>query len=195
MFLNSRRSSTACRTLIESDWYQARWGERYSLTRRAVKHLCNGAGGERRAMTFQSVTGFGADIMVIDDAHDIKSVDSKAIRDDVLRTWDEVLQTRLNDPQTGIFILIMQRSHERDLVGHILAKEFNGMHVCLPAEFERDHPYVFLNPDRCRAALIRAPAAMADQSSANPGTISAGRANRYGKPAFRSKNSSGSTQP
>src|SRR5262249_2131325 len=37
---------------------------------------------------------------------------------------------------------------------------------------------------RCRAALIRAPAAMADQSSANPGTISAGRANRYGKPAY-----------
>ena len=142
----SAEHSTACRTLIESDWYQARWGERCSLTRRAVKHLCNGAGGERRAMTFQSVTGFGADIMVIDDAHDIKSVDSKAIREDVLRTWDEALQTRLNDPQTGIFILIMQRSHERDLVGHILAKEFNGMHVCLPAEFERDHPYVFLNP-------------------------------------------------
>jgi hypothetical protein len=40
----------------------------------------------------------------------------------------------------------MQRSHERDLIGHILAKEFNGMHVCLPAEFEAGHPYVFLNP-------------------------------------------------
>jgi hypothetical protein len=30
---------------------------------------------------------------------------------------------------------------------HILAKEFNGMHVCLPAEFEAGHPYVFLNPN------------------------------------------------
>jgi predicted phage terminase large subunit-like protein len=143
----SEEHSNACRTLIESDWYQARWGERCSLARRAVKHLSNGGGGERRAMTFQSVTGFGADIMVIDDAHDIKSVDSKAVREDVLRTWDEVLQTRLNNPQTGIFIVIMQRSHERDLVGHILAKQFNGMHVCLPAEFERDHPYVFFNPN------------------------------------------------
>jgi predicted phage terminase large subunit-like protein len=143
----SEEHSNASRTLIESDWYQGRWGERCSLTRRAVKHLSNSAGGERRAMTFQSVTGFGADIMVIDDAHDIKSVDSKAIREDVLRTWDEVLQTRLNDPQNGIFIVIMQRSHERDLVGHILAKEFSGMHVCLPAEFERDHPHVFANPN------------------------------------------------
>jgi hypothetical protein len=57
-----------------------------------------------------------------------------------------VLPTRLNDPKTGMFIVIMQRSHERDLIGHILAKEFNGMRVCLPAEFEGGHPYVFLNP-------------------------------------------------
>jgi predicted phage terminase large subunit-like protein len=142
----SGEHSNACRTLIESDWYQTRWSERCSLERRAVKHLSNWAGGERRAMTFRSVTGFGADIIVIDDAHDIKLVDSPAIREEALRTWDEVLQTRLNNPQTGMFIVIMQRSHERDLVGHILAKEFNGMHVCLPAEFERDHPHVFANP-------------------------------------------------
>ena len=45
-----------------------------------------------------------------------------------------------------MYIVIMQRSHQRDLIGHILAKEFNGMHVCLPAEFERGHPYVFLDP-------------------------------------------------
>jgi predicted phage terminase large subunit-like protein len=141
----SEEHSTCCRTLIEGDWYQARWGERCSLARRSVKHLSNCAGGERRAMTFQSVTGFGADIIVVDDAHDITSIDSKVIREAVLRTWDEALQTRLNDPKSGIFIVMMQRSHERDLVGHILAKEFNGMHVCLPAEFECDHPYVFLN--------------------------------------------------
>ena len=185
----SEEHSNACRTLIETDWYQGRWGERCSLARRAVKHLSNGAGGERRAMTFQSVTGFGADIMVIDDAHDIKSVDSKAIRDDVLRSWDEVLQTRLNDPQTGIFILIMQRSHERDLVGHILAKEFNGMHVCLPAEFERDHPHVFANPNwPVLRAPIPAAARMADRRLGKPGTTSANRANPCGRRGFRRKN-------
>ena len=49
----------------------------------------------------------------------------------MLRVWDEVLPTRLNDPKTGIFIVMMQRSHERDLIGHILAKEFNGIHEFL----------------------------------------------------------------
>jgi predicted phage terminase large subunit-like protein len=142
----SDEHSVACRRLVESDWYQRRWGDRVELDYAQVAQFDNLAGGSRRAMSFSSITGFGADIVVVDDAHDIKSVESDGVREQTLRTWDEVLPTRLNDPNTGMFIVIMQRSHERDLIGHILAKEFRGMHVCLPAEFERGHPYLFLNP-------------------------------------------------
>jgi predicted phage terminase large subunit-like protein len=141
----SNEHSDACRKLVSSDWYQARWGMQCRLDRDQIELFSNLAGGERRAMSFSSLTGFGADIIVVDDAHDMKNVDSDVARESVLRTWDEVLQTRLNDPKTGMFIVMMQRSHERDLIGHILAKEFNGMHVCLPAEHERNHPYVFLS--------------------------------------------------
>jgi predicted phage terminase large subunit-like protein len=141
----SNEHSDACRRLVSSDWYQARWGVQCRLDRDQIELFSNLAGGERRAMSFSSLTGFGADIIVVDDAHDMKNVDSDVARESVLRTWDEVLQTRLNDPKTGMFIVMMQRSHERDLIGHILAKEFNGMHVCLPAEHERNHPYVFLS--------------------------------------------------
>lgn len=142
----SNEHSLACRRLIESDWYQRRWGDRVRLNYKQIAQFDNLAGGSRRAMSFSSVTGFGADIIVVDDAHDIENVESNVIREATLRVWDEVLPTRLNDPKSGMFIVIMQRSHERDLIGHILAKEFNGIHVCLPAEFERGHPYVFLNP-------------------------------------------------
>lgn len=140
----SNEQSDACRRLVSSDWYQARWGHQCQLDRDQIELFSNLAGGERRATSFSSLTGFGADIIVVDDAHDMKTVDSEVARETVLRTWDEVLQTRLNDPRTGMFIVIMQRSHERDLIGHILAKEFNGMHVCLPAEHEHAHPHVFL---------------------------------------------------
>jgi predicted phage terminase large subunit-like protein len=143
----SNEHSDACRKLVSSDWYQARWGRQCRLDRDQIELFSNLAGGERRAMSFSGLTGFGADIIVVDDAHDMKTVDSEVARETVLRTWDEVLQTRLNDPSTGMFIVIMQRSHERDLIGHILAKEFNGMHICLPAEHERNHPYVFLKAE------------------------------------------------
>ena len=51
------------------------------------------------------------------------------------------MQTRLNDPKTGAFIIIMQRVHENDLTGHILANEYNDWdHLCLHARYEIGHP-------------------------------------------------------
>ena len=51
------------------------------------------------------------------------------------------MQTRLNDPKTGAFIIIMQRVHENDLTGHILANEDDDWdHLCLPARYEVGHP-------------------------------------------------------
>ena len=80
-----------------------------------------------------------------------KTSRSNVVREATLRVWDEVLPTRLNDPKTGMFIVIMQRSHERDLIGHILAKEFNGMHVCLPAEFEGQPSIRVSEPEMARS--------------------------------------------
>lgn len=153
------RDSVRCRQLIESDWYRRRWGERFRLrpdqntkTRFDTMH-----GGHRISTSFGGLaTGEGGDIIIIDDPHNIRDVDSDTVREDALRVWDEVLPTRLNDPKTGVFIIIMQRSHERDLTGHIIAKELNAeildlaererrawTHVCLPAYFEPDHPLGF----------------------------------------------------
>jgi hypothetical protein len=69
----SDEHSVACRRLVESDWYQRRWGDRVELDYAQVAQFDNLAGGSRRAMSFSSITGFGADIVVVDDAHDIKT--------------------------------------------------------------------------------------------------------------------------
>jgi predicted phage terminase large subunit-like protein len=51
------------------------------------------------------------------------------------------MQTRLNDPKTGAFIIIQQRVHENDLTGHILANEMEDEwdHLMLPARYEVGH--------------------------------------------------------
>ena len=76
----SNEHSLACRRLIESDWYQRRWGDRVQLNYAQIAQFDNLAGGNRRAMSFSSITGFGADIIVVDDAHDIENVESNVIR-------------------------------------------------------------------------------------------------------------------
>ena len=70
-----------------------------------------------------ALTGDGGDIICIDDPHNVVDSDSAKMREGVLEWWDQAMQTRLNDPRTGAFVIIMQRVHEQDLTGHILANE------------------------------------------------------------------------
>ena len=89
------------------------------------------------------ITGEGADIIVFDDPHNVRDVGgaSDLSREGTLRFWDEVMPSRLNDQDHGVFIVIMQRVHERDLSGHILATELGWTHLCLPAVYEPNHPF------------------------------------------------------
>lgn len=151
----SNLHSNQCRTLMESPWYQERWGTRFRLVEKRVEYYSNTMGGSRRALSFAGkLTGFGAHLIFIDDAHNIMSDSYESDRIKVLEAWDNALPSRLNDRMRGTFILSMQRSKENDLVGHVLAKEFNGIHVCLPAEYEGNHPFVYVkNPDPKRQVI------------------------------------------
>ena len=93
-----------------------------------------GAGG--------TITGYGAGkhrpgfggAIIIDDPHKADEARSDAIRGGVIEWFQNTLESRKNGPDTPI-IVIMQRLHERDLVGWLLAGG-NGEeweHVCLPA--------------------------------------------------------------
>ena len=79
---------------------------------------------------------------MVDDAHNVRGAESEKKRTATLEWWDEALSTRLNNPKTGAYVLVQQRVHENDLMGHVLKQ--NALEpwtvLCLPAEFEPDHP-------------------------------------------------------
>ena len=140
----SVRDSVKCRRLITSPWYQNHFGSGFSLTgdQNQKQRFENDKTGQRIATSVDgALTGEGGDIIVIDDPHNVREAESSAVREGVLDWWDQAMQTRLNDPKTGAFILIMQRVHENDLTGHILANEHEEWdHLCLPARYEIGHP-------------------------------------------------------
>ena len=141
----SIRDSVKCRRLIDSRWYKEHFGESFKLTgdQNQKQRFENDKTGARIATSVDgALTGEGGDIIVIDDPHNVRESESSAVRDGVLEWWDQAMQTRLNDPKTGAFIIIMQRVHERDLTGHILANEMDGEwdHLCIPARYEIGHP-------------------------------------------------------
>jgi predicted phage terminase large subunit-like protein len=137
------RDSLKCRRVIESEWYQARWGHMYQLTgdQNAKTRFENDKTGERLA-TPLGATGEGGHRVVIDDPHNMREIHSDAKRKGVIDTWREAISTRTKDPRTA-FVIIMQRGHERDLSGHCLAEETGWTHLCLPMEYERKR-YVFV---------------------------------------------------
>ena len=140
------RDGVKCRRIIQSPKYQRLWGDRYQLLpdQNQKTRFENTAGGYRLSTSETGViTGEGGDIIIFDDPHNVRKIGgaSDVARENSLRFWDEAMSSRLNDPQNGVFVVIMQRVHENDLSGHILKTELGWTHLCLPARYEADHPF------------------------------------------------------
>lgn len=140
------RDARRRRTLVESEWFQTRWGHQLTLDRsvRSLLRMANTAGGEMLSTSVGSqLTGEGGHIIVVDDPHNATEVESQAKRDKVnLNWWGGAMSTRHNNPKVGAFVIIMQRLHEDDLVGHIFRGAEDGEWdvLCLPARFDPAHP-------------------------------------------------------
>ena len=93
-------------------------------------------------------TGMGADIIVIDDPQNPQLARSEVERENANQFFNETLRSRLNQPEIGVFIVIMQRLHENDLTGMLLNKEPNEWdHICLPAEISDNVKPINLKED------------------------------------------------
>jgi len=93
------------------------------------------------------LTGRGADYIIIDDPLKPDEALSETQRRAVNEWFDHTLYSRLNDKQDGVIIIIMQRLHEDDLVGHVMEQE--KWHLLrLPAIAEEDESHLIRS--RCR---------------------------------------------
>lgn len=124
--------SRATRRVMRSPWYR-RTFPRTRLERATEDRLITTLNGGRMATSVGGVlTGVGGDIIIIDDPMKAQEANSQPGRDAVINWFDTTLLTRLNNKQTGVIILVMQRVHMDDLAGHLL-KQGDWAHLDLPA--------------------------------------------------------------
>lgn len=134
----SVRDALRTRTLIESPWYRETFapGWRLNPDQHAKDYYRNTSGGFRLSASVSSKgTGFRGDAIICDDPLNAREQHSEAARKEVLFWWDQVMSSRLNDQRSGAKVIIMQRLHEEDLVGHVLRRG-GYEHLRLPTEFE-----------------------------------------------------------
>ncbi len=140
------RDNIKARRLIRSNWFQARYGNVFTLAndQNAKMKFETDQLGYRMAVSVGSAaTGEGGDILLLDDPHNIDEKESAVKREAALDWFDNTWSTRLNDQQTGAMVVVGQRIHEQDVSGHILeTNDGEWVHLNLPAEYETETPCV-----------------------------------------------------
>ncbi len=113
-----------CRNIMTSPWYRRIFPTRLAAQRQAVQEFVTTRQGYRLATSNGGVlTGRGADIILIDDPLKPEEALSATQRQAANDWFDHTLYSRQNDKQHGVIVIVMQRLHEDDLIGHVLGQE------------------------------------------------------------------------
>jgi len=145
------RDADKTRELLRSKWYQDRWGNVIGALRETKLQLrkdqdqktrfANSSGGYRFSTSISGIMGEGGDYVILDDPHNVEQAESENVRDSVVDRIRMALPTRVRSRNGGACVM-MQRLHERDYAGVMIADEAELVHVCLPARYEKKHPFV-----------------------------------------------------
>jgi predicted phage terminase large subunit-like protein len=137
----SEKLARETRKLMMDAGYKRAFKTRLSKDKQAAGEFETTAGGYRLATSVGGVlTGRGADLIIIDDPLKPEEALSDTVRARVNDWYDNTLYSRLNSKRDSSIILIMQRLHEDDLVGHVLGQEPWEV-VSFPAIAEEDEWY------------------------------------------------------
>ena len=133
----STKLSLDRRTLLQSPWYQARFGDRVQLTvdQNEKTEYRNRRGGVMVATSVGgTATGKGGNRIVVDDPHNPLQAESDRQRQEGIDFFFGTLSTRLDDKRRGAIVVVGHRLHHRDLSAVCLERHYT--HLCLPAEAE-----------------------------------------------------------
>src|SRR6266446_6305958 len=142
-----------CRSIMTSPWYRQIFPTRLAPHRQAVQEFITTRQGYRLATSTGGVlTGRGADLILIDDPLKPEEALSEARRNATNDWYANTLYSRLNDKRRGAIVIIMQRLHEDDLVGHVLGQEpWDVLSFPAIAEAEEAHQIETIWGPRCFA--------------------------------------------
>jgi predicted phage terminase large subunit-like protein len=133
------KHSNDCRAVMTSDWYgrvfprtkidAAKNTEVEVMTTKRGSRLSTSVGG--------TLTGRGGNMIIIDDPLKPADAMSDAARARHIEWYSTTLISRLDNKEEDAIVVVMQRLHEGDLVGHLL-QERGWKHLSLPAIAETE---------------------------------------------------------
>ncbi|MGE0755095.1 MAG: phage terminase large subunit [Alphaproteobacteria bacterium] len=140
----SIKHSVDCRLVMESEWYRLLFPQsrlthdqnqkhKFTTTQRGYRYASSVGG---------TITGEGGDFLIMDDPMNPAQARSYGRRESVAAWFEHTFASRLDNKKTGGIVLVMQRLHQDDLSGYLLAKG-GWEHLSLPAQFSSACTYDF----------------------------------------------------
>jgi predicted phage terminase large subunit-like protein len=132
------RDTLASRILIETKWFQRRWGGKIELRldqNQKMRYMNTAMGYRFGFSTGSGGMGEKGDQAIIDDPNDAQDAFSETAFDKTNQWWDNTMPTRLFDLVNGVWIVVGQRLSEKDLSGHLL-EQGGWVHLKIPMRFE-----------------------------------------------------------
>jgi predicted phage terminase large subunit-like protein len=136
----STEHSVKRRRLIQSAWFQEKWGHLFQLTgdQNLKTHFDNDRTGQMIATSVGgTATGKGGDCLILDDPLNPEQAASDTERKNANDWIDNTLRSRMNDMSSDVLVLVMQRLHEIDPTGYLLSQNPGKfIHLSVPLEEE-----------------------------------------------------------
>jgi len=132
------RDAVKSRTIIQSQWYQERWGDKFQLThgQNQKTRYENNKKGFRVALSVGgAVTGERGNTRILDDPHSADGIKSETQRETDLNWLKTVWPTRKSSKDSAE-VVVMQRLDELDATGYYVNEIGGFEHVVIPMEFD-----------------------------------------------------------
>lgn len=108
--------------IMRSDWYREMFPHTI-LDKEREDKMTTTLGGHRIATSHGgTATGEGGGLLIGDDVMNVEESLVQEQREKINNWFDSTFYSRQNDQKKDVIILIMQRLHEDDTTGHLLAK-------------------------------------------------------------------------
>jgi predicted phage terminase large subunit-like protein len=138
----AERFSRDTRRLMQSVAYQELFATQLADRKAAYDFHTTRHGSRYATSVGGALTGLGADILIIDDPLKPDEALSEAGRNGVNEWFDNTLISRLNDKVNGAIVIVTQRLHQDDLVGHVLESGGEWEVLSFPAIAREDEEFV-----------------------------------------------------
>ncbi|MPZ24834.1 MAG: terminase, partial [Dehalococcoidia bacterium] len=120
--------------IIASNWYRKAFPKARFDGKKFTEHEMETTmnGGRLATSVGGTLTGRGGHVIIIDDPIKADAAMSEAERNRVNSWFTSTVSSRFDDPAKGALVIVSQRTHVDDLVGHVLQRG-DWLNVSIPA--------------------------------------------------------------